>query len=134
MMDLKRVEATIAKLHDQVAKAHQTAREADINAALKFASAQLDTLFRFRGEKADPDQSLAWPRKGAYDDEGKPVSGVPEKVQDATYILAGYRLLGFSFGSGDQERDRDVLLYLLLLLNGLTDPLQPMKMPNQART
>jgi len=133
MTDLKRVEATITKLRDEMASAHARASEADINAALKFASAQIDAMFRWRGRKADPNQLMGWPRTGAVDDQGHPVSGVPERVQDATYLLAGYRLLGHAFGKDDAERDRDMIVYLLLMLNGLTDPNQPMNMPNQVR-
>ena len=132
MTDLKRVEATIAKLREDVAAAHGKASEADIDAALKFASAQIDAMFRWRGRKADPNQTMGWPRTGAVDDQGNAVSGVPERVQDATYMLAGYRLLGHAFGKDDAERDRDLIVYLLLLLNGLTDPNQPMNVPNRA--
>jgi len=133
MTDLKRVETTITKLREDVARAHGRATESDVNAALQFASEQIDAMFRWRGEKADPNQTMGWPRKGVFDDQGNPVSGVPERVQDATYLMAGYRLLGNILGRGDAERDRDVIIYLLMLLNGLTDPREPMNPPSGAR-
>lgn len=129
MTDIARIQATVNKLRALISERHAGTSEDDLNAALQFASRQVDLMFRFRGERVDPTQPMSWPRKNVFDANGQPITDVPEQVQDATYFLAGCRLLGAPFGSHDPSEQRDILTYILLLLEGLLDPNQPMNAP-----
>jgi hypothetical protein len=57
---------------------------------LSFASTQLDSLINWRGVIMYPTQSLAWPRFGVVDDEGRliPADSVPQRVKNAVFELA----------------------------------------------
>lgn len=63
-----------------------TEAEQDIN--LIKAMDYLDRTFRWRGNKATQDQDLEWPRLQAYDDDDYLISGIPEKVKQAQFIIA----------------------------------------------
>ncbi len=57
-------------------------------AALLEATAYLDATYRWPGTLADLNQPLGWPRSGAYDREGRPLTGVPAPVASATIEAA----------------------------------------------
>lgn len=65
-----------------------TADTASREAALLRATTYLDGTYRFVGQLADPSQSLAWPRVGATDMEGRIVAGIPRAVEHACAELA----------------------------------------------
>lgn len=50
----------------------------------------LDRSFRFRGKRLTDDQTLAWPRLNACDDDGYEVgaTSAPRQVKDAMYIVS----------------------------------------------
>jgi len=59
--------------------------------ALREATEYIDGTFegRWIGEHpGSASQVLAWPRNGAVDSEGRSVTGIPERVKDATSRLA----------------------------------------------
>ena len=68
--------------------------------ALKEATFVLDAEFAWTGEGTHTKtQGLQWPRRKAYDRDGRHVTGVPKRVRDATcelamYLLAQDRLVG----------------------------------------
>ena len=70
----------------------------DKESLLMAASAQLDSLITWRGRIYNPNQTLAWPRVGVVDDEGRIISAqtVPWAVKRATFELA------FAMSRGDQ--------------------------------
>lgn len=63
-------------------------------AALIQATAYIDGSYAFAGRLADLGQPLAWPRHGATDREGRPLSGIPRRVEHATAELALIALAG----------------------------------------
>ena len=64
--------------------AELSAREA----ALLKATLYLDGRYRWIGALADLTQPLGWPRVGAYDSEGRYITGTPEKLRKACAELA----------------------------------------------
>lgn len=54
-------------------------------AAIRKGTAVIDSMYggRFRGRRLLSDQSLAWPREGACDDDGYPMASVPACVRNA---------------------------------------------------
>ena len=44
----------------------------------------------FKGCPLHPEQRRAWPRSSVFDKNGKPILGVPEEIQEATSMIAGY--------------------------------------------
>lgn len=63
-------------------------------AALQSAAAWLDASFDWVGRIASIDQPLAWPRSGAFDKEGRRVSGIPTRLIDAQIELARLEIAG----------------------------------------
>jgi len=64
---------------------------ADKEKALRFATEYIDGSYdgRWIGEHPGASsQVLAWPRNGAVDSEGRSVTGIPQRVADATARLA----------------------------------------------
>jgi hypothetical protein len=59
--------------------------------ALVHATEFIDTL-PFKGERATPTQSLSWPRKGVFRDDGTPVTGIPIEIKQATAMVASFIL------------------------------------------
>ncbi|MCR9177981.1 MAG: hypothetical protein NXI19_18525 [Alphaproteobacteria bacterium] len=57
-------------------------------AALLKATTYLDGRYRWVGVLADLDQPLGWPRIGAYDSEGRHITGIPDKLRKACAELA----------------------------------------------
>ena len=57
---------------------------------LMWATQVLNHSIKWFGRKTKPENSLAWPREGAHDCEGYPISTttVPYEVKEATAILA----------------------------------------------
>lgn len=70
----------------------------DKESLLILASSQLDALITWRGNVGSYAQSLAWPRYGVIDDEGRllSISAVPQRVKFAVFELA------FNLSRGDQ--------------------------------
>lgn len=60
--------------------------------ALVEASRFLEANFSFRGSPASGLQDGAWPRTGAYDEDGDPIVGVPAVVKEVTEAIAGMLL------------------------------------------
>lgn len=63
-------------------------------AALLRATAYLDGRYRWIGQIASLTQSLAWPRFGAIDGEGRALAGIPAPVREACCELARAALAG----------------------------------------
>lgn len=57
-------------------------------AALLRATVYLDGAYRFIGQIADTSQSLAWPRIGATDGDGRAIDGIPARLAHACGELA----------------------------------------------
>ena len=57
-------------------------------AALRYATDYLDGTYRWRGEIKEETQALGWPRDGAYDDEGRELTGLPRTLRHATAEIA----------------------------------------------
>jgi len=70
------------------ASAWDGADTAEKEAALLRATAHLDGRYRWVGLLAELTQPLGWPRIGAYDLEGRLLTGIPERVRHATAELA----------------------------------------------
>lgn len=67
------------------------AANADKEKALREATVYIDGTFEGRWVGEHPgasSQVLAWPRNGAVDSEGRSVTGIPQRVADATSRLA----------------------------------------------
>ena len=68
------------------------ASEADRETAKRKAAQYLDLQFsqRWRGERANETQALAWPRSGVYDDDGYAIDSdsIPQKLKDAEAVAA----------------------------------------------
>lgn len=63
-------------------------------AAIIAATAYLDANFRWVGRIASTSQLLGWPRACARDHEGRDLTGIPQRVKDATAELAKLALSG----------------------------------------
>jgi hypothetical protein len=65
------------------------------------ATAQLDTLIRWRGVIKSSTQALGWPRSLVVDDEGRLISDsvVPKKVKIATFEMAVFASRGDPFAA-----------------------------------
>lgn len=63
---------------------------ADKEAGLRYATAWLDSKFRWRGSIAATTQVLGWPRFGAVDDERRLIASdvIPDRVRQATAEIA----------------------------------------------
>lgn len=70
------------------------ASESAKEVALRQATQYLDANFRWTGFLYDSDQALGWPRTGAYDAEGRELTDIPSKVEDACAELAFLALGG----------------------------------------
>lgn len=57
-------------------------------AALREATQYLDTAYNWRGIIQSTSQALSWPRSYVYDHEGRTVTGIPQRIKDATCELA----------------------------------------------
>lgn len=57
-------------------------------AALREATQYLDGRYDWIGDHPGGNQRLGWPRLGAFDHEGRLLTGIPEKVAEATAELA----------------------------------------------
>lgn len=62
--------------------------EAGRTAALLRASEWIDRYFAFIGQPLDPSQIRAWPRVNASLPDGRAITGIPDAVLEAVYILA----------------------------------------------
>lgn len=65
-----------------------------IQAALVKATDYIEArfMFRFKGVRLNGEQSLAWPRKGAYDAEGFRQEGLPKRLTNAVAEYAARAL------------------------------------------
>ena len=82
-----------------------TADTADKEKALRFATEYIDGSYdgRWIGEHPGASsQVLAWPRNGAVDSEGRSVTGIPQRVADATSRLALDALSDFLSAAEDR--------------------------------
>lgn len=57
-------------------------------AALLYATSYIDAKFDWPGYLKETTQALDWPRSSAYDNETRLLTGVPQKLKDATCELA----------------------------------------------
>lgn len=57
---------------------------------MRKATDWIDRSFRFVGTRATETQRLAWPRTGAYDNDGYLIASdeIPRQVEEAMYIMA----------------------------------------------
>lgn len=60
--------------------------------ALRNATAYVDTISRYKGQRLVAAQALEFPREALYDWSGHPVTGVPKRVKDACAELASRAL------------------------------------------
>jgi hypothetical protein len=97
--------------------AWENASKAEKEEAITYATEFIDTL-PFKGEHLRRAQALAWPRKGVFRDDGVPIVGVPEEVEEATVMVAGFILAKVSF---DVPATRWVMLKLGHLFGGDKD-------------
>lgn len=77
----------------------------DKEKALRFATEYVDGTYdgRWIGEHPGASsQVLAWPRNGAIDSEGRSVTGIPQRVADATSRLALDALSDFLSAAEDR--------------------------------
>ena len=92
--------AKSAKLDETLPKrgreAALKASRSESEEAIKHATGFIDTL-PFRGSRLTDGQSLSWPRKGVFRDDGAPVHGVPEEIKEATSMVAGFILAKIPF-------------------------------------
>jgi hypothetical protein len=118
------------------------ASDAAKDAALYESAAYLDGNYSWVGTLEDLAQLLGWPRSSAYDKEGRTLSGVPSKVEDAQSELALQALSGVLVPSQSKDDTRTkkekvgeieveyfdnskigrVYDYVDLLLDGLYEP------------
>lgn len=115
------METRILVLRERMRRASLTSSEEVRTSALAAAAADLDAMFRFRGEKVDPRQTLAWPRTG--------FEGIPKPVIEASYFMSGLRMLGEAVPSGNREQDLDVVVFLQMMLHDHLDPDEPFQAP-----
>ena len=54
-------------------------------------------LLPFKGKRLSDNQSLAWPRKGVFRDDGAPLVGVPQEIKETTALVAGFILAKVPF-------------------------------------
>ncbi len=81
------------------------ASTADKEKALRFATEYIDGTYEGRWVGEHPgsaSQVLAWPRNGAVDSEGRDVTGIPQRVADATARLALEALTDFLSAAEDR--------------------------------
>jgi hypothetical protein len=83
-------------LSDKARAAFDAASRAQRQSALKHATEFMDIL-PFKGTPATETQSLAWPRKGVYRDDGAPIVDVPKEIKRATAMVAGLILAKVPF-------------------------------------
>lgn len=69
-------------------KTHWTGSDAAKEGALRQATVYLDSYYKWVGTVASSTQTLGWPRVYAYDSEGRTITGIPDRVKDATCELA----------------------------------------------
>lgn len=67
-----------------------TAEQPIKKAALRNATAFLDSLYDWPGVISDSSQALSWPRDNATDKEGRELTGIPQPIFKVTAWLAGY--------------------------------------------
>lgn len=79
--------------------AWSAASESEKQEALRLATQYLDMNYngRWRGQKADGDQGLAWPRISAVDDDGYTLEDVPDKLAEACVEMALASIAGDDF-------------------------------------
>lgn len=84
----------------------QNATPSTKEAALVWATRLLDEQVSWVGTKKDRDNTLSWPRYGAYDRDGWPIDtdAIPTAVKNATAELARYLITG-----GDRTAEEDTL-------------------------
>ncbi len=89
--------------------------EANQEAAIKWATRLLDDLMDWKGQKADRDQALRWPRNWVYDPDGWSVDGttIPTFLKNATAEFARY------LAAEDRLDDPDTLGYSEIKLGSL---------------
>lgn len=76
--------------------AWEDATESERKAALVHATEFIDTL-PFKGEQLTGSQSLAWPRKGVFRDDGAAIVGVPPEIKETTALVASFILAKIPF-------------------------------------
>ena len=59
-----------------------------IDAAILYATEYLDSKYQWRGKIVSEDQYLGLPTEGGYDDQGREISGLPDKVPNACAEVA----------------------------------------------
>ena len=59
-----------------------------IDAAILYATEYLDSKYQWRGGLVSDDQYLGFPTVGGYDDQGRGISGLPDRVIKACAELA----------------------------------------------
>lgn len=82
------------------------ASDASKEAALVRATSALDGMYsgRWPGRRYDQDQALDWPRSDAWDRDSYPLTGVPQRIKDATSAAALVELAEAGALSKSQER------------------------------
>lgn len=97
--------AEFAAYHGDRGNEIATFAATDREQAIVKATDYLDARFRFRGYKLNGnEQSTAWPRYDAYDNDKESVYGIPQAVKDAT---AEYALRALSLTSLNPDPVRD---------------------------
>lgn len=70
--------------HDDRGNDYSASSDTEIEQALVKSSDYIDTRYVFIGVRLNASQSMEWPRSNAYYLDGRPASGVPAEVQEAT--------------------------------------------------
>lgn len=65
-----------------------SAATAEKESALRYATSFLDDSYSWYSSIINTDQALGWPRVDYWDSEGRIISGVPQKIKDATCEMA----------------------------------------------
>ncbi|SLN31768.1 DnaT-like ssDNA-binding protein [Oceanibacterium hippocampi] len=81
--------AEASQYHDELGNSAWAAAAEELRElALRRATRYIDGRYAFVGCVAVPTQALKWPRTGAFDTEGRLLSGVPVQVREACLELA----------------------------------------------
>ena len=92
----------IAYAHARALKGFDGYTKQEVQGAILRASEQIDASFLFCGRPASDQQQRAWPRSGARDHYGHPISGIPEAIRRGVVELALAYLVS--------EADAEILL------------------------
>lgn len=90
--------------HENRGTDYSSETETDIQSVLNIATEYVDNLYPYKGQAQYSEQALEFPRSYLLDRRLRDLADeVPQEVQDATAIAAGYELDGNSLADLDEE-------------------------------